>query len=515
MRDTLFVCQGSAGIRPSDWVVDLMERNASGSVWRVDLASAAMRAASPPIWPFPMACSWTRSGGGVVVAESWRHRLVAHLPRAVALRADRAGQAARLSGAAVAAAADGGAWLGLFAPRNRLIEFVLQEDAYRADMMREVPRAYWIAPALSSGASFLEPLQCGGVKTMGIHKPWSPTRSYGLVARLDRDAAADHQLPQPRQRPPPWHDQRRSKSAAACSSPPRAATRSSISGGGEHDRHPLIEMQKITKAYHGAPAIKTSISTCAKGEIHALLGENGAGKSTLTKVMAGVVEATSGTDALSRRGGQLRLALEALARRHRHGLPGDQPRPLDDGGAEPLSRRREVPQPAARHLHRGAAVPAVAEFPRRSHGHRSPRSAPPSARWWRSPAPCITRPRSSSSTSRPPALTPEEKRHFFTLMRRLKARGVSIVFISHALEEALAHADRITILRDGERVVTDDAKAFDRDKVIRAMVGPHPLERDLPGAPHGRAAAPGRGRRSVGAGHLDGQRGAQQFLLDL
>ena len=56
-------------------------------------------------------------------------------------------------------------------------------------------------------------------------------------------------------------------------------------------------------------------------------------------------------------------------------------------------------------------------------------------------------------------LTPEEKRHFFALMRRLKARGVSIVFITHALEEALAHADRITILRDGELVVTDDARA--------------------------------------------------------
>ena len=47
------------------------------------------------------------------------------------------------------------------------------------------------------------------------------------------------------------------------------------------------------------------------------------------------------------------------------------------------------------------------------------------------------------------SLTPEEKRHFFTLMRRLKARGVSIVFISHALEEALTHADRITILGTG------------------------------------------------------------------
>ena len=76
-------------------------------------------------------------------------------------------------------------WLALFAPRNRLIEFTLLEDAYREQMMREVPREYWIAPALASGTTFLEPLQCGGVKTMGVHKPWSPSRSYGLVVKLD------------------------------------------------------------------------------------------------------------------------------------------------------------------------------------------------------------------------------------------------------------------------------------------------------------------------------------------
>ncbi|TIU69465.1 MAG: sugar ABC transporter ATP-binding protein, partial [Mesorhizobium sp.] len=68
-------------------------------------------------------------------------------------------------------------------------------------------------------------------------------------------------------------------------------------------------------------------------------------------------------------------------------------------------------------------------------------------------------------------LTPEEKRHFFALIRRLKARGVSIVFISHALEEALMIADRITILRDGELVITDDTSAFDRDRIVAAMVG--------------------------------------------
>src|SRR5436189_4403011 len=56
----------------------------------------------------------------------------------------------------------------------------------------------------------------------------------------------------------------------------------------------LIEMQKVTKHYRGVPALRDVDFTLAKGEIHAVLGENGAGKSTLTKIMAGVIEATSG-----------------------------------------------------------------------------------------------------------------------------------------------------------------------------------------------------------------------------
>ncbi|HXT09657.1 MAG TPA: hypothetical protein VN715_22320 [Roseiarcus sp.] len=46
---------------------------------------------------------------------------------------------------------------------------------------------YWIAPALESGRSFLEPLQGGAIKQLGILKPWAPSRSYGLLIRLDGD----------------------------------------------------------------------------------------------------------------------------------------------------------------------------------------------------------------------------------------------------------------------------------------------------------------------------------------
>ncbi|TGR36533.1 ATP-binding cassette domain-containing protein, partial [Mesorhizobium sp. M1C.F.Ca.ET.195.01.1.1] len=53
-------------------------------------------------------------------------------------------------------------------------------------------------------------------------------------------------------------------------------------------------------------------------------------------------------------------------------------------------------------------------------------------------------------------LTPEEKRHFFNLLQRLVKDGIAVIFITHALEEALAVADRITGMRDGEIVASGE-----------------------------------------------------------
>jgi hypothetical protein len=176
---TLWLANGSDRHPVSGWVADLMEKNAAGSVWRRAPDGTFTKAAAGLQWPYGL----LPDAGGVIVSESWRHRLVRvdssgtepvlmHLP----------GYPARLT-----PAAGGGAWLAIFAPRNRLIELVLQETHYRYDMMAEVPRDFWIAPALSSGRSFLEPLQCGGIRVMGVHKAWAPSRSYGLVVRLASD----------------------------------------------------------------------------------------------------------------------------------------------------------------------------------------------------------------------------------------------------------------------------------------------------------------------------------------
>ena len=180
-EDTLIVCHGSSAHRPSDWVADLMSNGTTGSVWRIDLRTGGQTCLADSL-AFPNGL--IAGSEAIVVAESWRHRLVsvpltgAGTPKPLLTKLP--GYPSRL-----APASGGGAWLAVFAPRNRLIEFVLQEHEYRMDMMREVERPFWVAPALSSGASFLEPLQCGAVRSMGIHKPWAPSRSYGLVVRLD------------------------------------------------------------------------------------------------------------------------------------------------------------------------------------------------------------------------------------------------------------------------------------------------------------------------------------------
>ena len=91
-------------------------------------------------------------------------------------------------------AAPGGLWLSLFALRTHLVEFVLREDDFRREMMGAVAQPYWIAPALSSGKDCLEPLQVGGLRALGIEKPWAPARSYGLAARVDADGGVVESL---------------------------------------------------------------------------------------------------------------------------------------------------------------------------------------------------------------------------------------------------------------------------------------------------------------------------------
>lgn len=181
----LYVANGSATNGIAAWQRDLLERNASGSIWQIDLKSgAARRLAGGLAWPAGLAIDQS----GLIVAEAWKHQLVRIDPgerdaprrrKPEVLLADLPAYPGRLSPAA------DGYWLALFAPRSQLVEFVLREPAYSRRMMAEAPVPFWVAPKLRSGRSFYEPLQGGGIKHLGILKPWAPTMSAGLCVKLD------------------------------------------------------------------------------------------------------------------------------------------------------------------------------------------------------------------------------------------------------------------------------------------------------------------------------------------
>jgi len=233
---------------------------------------------------------------------------------------------------------------------------------------------------------------------------------------------------------------------------------------------PLFEMRKVTKAYRGVPAIKEVDFDLREGEIHALVGENGAGKSTLTKLMAGAITPTSG--AMLHAGKEVAFASPweaigagiAMVFQETSLVPSlTVAQNLYLGDEKFLNRLRGITIAAQQFL-QSLNFPVDPTVLVASLG-AAKRQMVEIARAVRLNARIIIFDEPTA------ALTPEEKRHFFALARRLKQRGVSVIFISHALEEALTLSDRITVLRDGERIVTGPTVEFDREKLIRAMVG--------------------------------------------
>ncbi|MDX3928472.1 MAG: strictosidine synthase [Shinella sp.] len=178
--EELYVANGSASNGPDEWQTDLMQCNASGSIWRLNLETGVeTRLADGLAWPAGIAIA----GSDVVFSESWRHRIVRVVsggPRETeVLYADLPGYPGRLS------SFGDGWWLAVFAPRSQLVEFILREPAYRERMMAEVPQPFWVAPKLRSGRSYYEPLQGGAVKHLGLLKPWAPAMSRGMCVWLD------------------------------------------------------------------------------------------------------------------------------------------------------------------------------------------------------------------------------------------------------------------------------------------------------------------------------------------
>lgn len=269
---------------------------------------------------------------------------------------------------------------------------------------------------------------------------------------------------------------------------------------------PLLTMRNVTKEYRGVAALKDIDFDLRPGEVHAILGENGAGKSTLVKILSGAVTPSNGEIHLD--GQRIQIATPADARRYGIAMVYQETSLVPALtvaqnlylGDEKFFNRLRGTYIEAQQLLQSLNFPVEPTAVVQSLG-TAKRQMVEIARAVRLKAKIIIFDEPTAT------LTPEEMRHLFALIDRLRKDGVSIIFISHALEEALEISDRITILRDGAHVITDDARAFSREMIIRHMVG-----RTLTNELYGRAAD-GRATRRAGEKILSVQNLSMQNIV--
>jgi simple sugar transport system ATP-binding protein len=232
----------------------------------------------------------------------------------------------------------------------------------------------------------------------------------------------------------------------------------------------LLEMKNIAKEYRGVAALKDIAFDLYQGEVHAILGENGAGKSTLVKILSGAVAPTRGEILID--GHPIQISGPASARRHGIAMVYQETSLVPTLtvaqnlylGDEKFFNRLRGTYIDAQQLLQSLNFPVDPTAIVQSLG-TAKRQMVEIARAVRLKAKIIIFDEPTAT------LTPEEKHHLFALIDRLRNEQVSVIFISHALEEALEISDRITILRDGAHVITAEPKTFSRDTIIRHMVG--------------------------------------------
>ena len=230
----------------------------------------------------------------------------------------------------------------------------------------------------------------------------------------------------------------------------------------------------MSKSFEGVHALRDVSLQIFAGEIHALVGENGAGKSTITKIMTGAVRPDSGRIEIC--GKEVEHNDPATSRSLGVAAIYQQPSLFPDlTVAENIALSLEMGNARwkvdwnARHRRADALMKSLGASidPR-----RLARTLSMADQQVVEIAKAIGADARILLMDEPTAsLTEIEADRVFQLVRRLKADGVGIVYISHRLEEILAIADRITVLRDGRSVASRKAAEVDRDALIRLMVG--------------------------------------------
>jgi ribose transport system ATP-binding protein len=241
----------------------------------------------------------------------------------------------------------------------------------------------------------------------------------------------------------------------------------------------ILRMEGIFKAFPGVQALDNVDFEVAAGEVVALVGENGAGKSTLMKILCGAYRKDSGRIFLSGKEVDIESPYHAqklsisIIYQEFNLTPNQtaaaniflsrEPRQRGIGRFLNFVDRRRMEREAQEHLeHVGARVPSTSLIRDLSVAEQQMVEV---AKALAVDARIIIMDEPTS------ALGEDEVETLFGIIEALKEQGISIIFITHRLEEILRIADRVVILRDGQRVGSLPISEATTEKIIHLMVG--------------------------------------------
>ena len=236
----------------------------------------------------------------------------------------------------------------------------------------------------------------------------------------------------------------------------------------------LLSAENLTKSFAGVQALRRGAIDLRAGEIHALVGENGAGKSTLIRIIAGALSPDSGS--LTIGGHPVTEFSPVAARELGVSVIYQQPALFPDLTViENLALGLESPS-LWRRIDWTARRKRAVELLDRVGAVIDPDSIVSSLSMPQQQLVEIARALGRSARililDEPTAsLSEREVGNLFRILRELRRQGLAIVYISHRIEEIFALADRVTVLRDGETVLTESIEQTDRVSLIRMMVG--------------------------------------------
>jgi ribose transport system ATP-binding protein len=234
---------------------------------------------------------------------------------------------------------------------------------------------------------------------------------------------------------------------------------------------PILTVKNITKSYPGVIALKDVSITFEKGEIHALLGENGAGKSTLIKVISGAIQPDSGTICIGEK--EFTRISPGLARENGIAVIYQ-----EFSLVEPLSVAQNVflGQSQGFLVNHKKLEARAAEIFKEMGVHLDPAgkvlTLSPAKKQLVEIAKAISQNARILIMDEPTApLSASEVETMFKIISTLKHKGVTIIYISHRLEELFRISDRVTVMRDGRYISTQLTSQTNRQELINLMVG--------------------------------------------